>query len=168
MYQSDLPDVSPAKSDSTSVHGRASVASTAVTQMNTLCDASNLLVATKGFLLNSNIISSVRTHSSHGAEQSNLLKVNDLDTANSTTLYTKAISFGSTSANSSSKPLTLQEKFAMFQLDLPDVSPVKSDFNSLHGAFTSLHGAFTSLHGAGYQSCRPYSLKESLQVMRSI
>jgi len=132
MYQSDLPDVSLAKSDSTSVHGRASVASTTVTQMNTTCDASNLLVATKGFLLNSNIVSSVR------AEQSNLLKVNNLDTTNSTTLYTKAISFGSTSANSSSKPPTLQEKFAMFQLDLPDVSPVKSDFTSLHGASTAL------------------------------
>ena len=133
MCQSELPDVSPAKSDFTSVYGGASVASTAVTQMNIICDTSNPLVATKEFPLDRNIVSSVRTHSSAEAKQSNLIKVNNLDSANSTTPNTKDISFGSTSANSGSKPPTLQEKFAMFQSDLPDISPAKSDFTSVHG-----------------------------------
>jgi len=77
--------------------------------------------------------SSVDAPSSLKANQSKLIEANRLDLINRETPNAKDNSFGSTNANAGTKSPDFQEKFAMFQSDLPDISPAKSDVTSVYG-----------------------------------
>ena len=125
MFHSILPDISPAKSEFTSVYGGASVASTVATQkMSAFASSNSLLGAKSTSEYADRELSSLRSKFS----SSNVMGVTNTETTNA-----NETSFGLANANTGSNYLTLQEKFANFQSILPDISPAKSEFTSVHG-----------------------------------
>jgi len=157
MFNSNLPDISPAKSEFTSVYGGASVASTVVTQKRSAFASSNSLLGAKS--------TSEYADRELSSPESKFSSSNVMGAPNTETTNANETPFGSAYANTGSKSLTLQEKFAMFQSNLPDISPAKSEFTSVYGgasAASTVVTQKTSVITASYL-VSPNVIKETIE-----
>ena len=157
MFHSILPDISPAKSEFTSVYGGASVASTVVTQKMSAFASSNSLLGAKS--------TSEYADRELSSQRSKFSSSNVMGVPNTETTNANETSSGLANANTGSKSLTLQEKFAIYQSNLPDVSPAKSEFTSVHGGASVAPNVVTQQMGAITASylVSPEPIKETIE-----